>query len=147
VDSNTKRSSVVAGILKSRQEESPEEPREASQAARQAIPAPMLDIRLADGCIRSFSYAYLTEMEFTPGDTLKLVFGDTTVIIDGQNLREMRDRIHMHKEDWVQEGTEAEGDLKPDGAAHVSRIDIERGEEERKERMHRENRRGQGIGR
>jgi len=132
VDTGTKRSSVVAGILESRQKDE-NEPRDASQAARQAIPTPMLDIKLSGGDIESFSYAYLTQVSFTPGDTLTLYFGETKVVIDGQNLRDTRDRIRLHKEDWVQEGTEAEGDLKPDGAAHVSRIEIEKGEDEKKE--------------
>lgn len=134
MDSNTKRSAVLSGILESRQRDSEGDPRDAFKDVRQAIPTPMLDIVLAGGDIESFSYAYLTQVSFTPGDTITLYFGETKVVIDGQNLAEMREKIRLHKADGIQEGTEAESDLKADSAAHVSRIEIEKGEDERKER-------------
>lgn len=127
MDTDTKRPSLVAGILQSRQKA--EEPREASQDARDAVPTPMLDIRRSGGEILSFSYAYLTQVSFLPGDTLTLYFGDKKVIIDGRNLDDVREKIRLHKKGFVQEGTEAEGILKPESAEHIDRIDIEPEEE------------------
>lgn len=150
MESDTKRSSVLAGILGAKARDSaPDsvgEPREAGKEARAAIDTPMLDIAFADGDIESFSYAYLTRTRFTPGDTITLYFAEARVVIDGRNLLEMRERIRLHRQDRVQEGTEAEGDLKPPGAAHISRIDIESEGKEKEERTS-ENRRRSGFGR
>jgi hypothetical protein len=84
VESDFKRKSVVEGILGARQKEVLEaEPREAVKDSRQAIPTPMLDVALANGDIESFSYAYLTRVQFTPGDTVTLHIGDVKVFIEG----------------------------------------------------------------
>ena len=59
--------------------------------ARLAIPTPMLDIVLRSGKVRSFSYAYLAEVEFEPGDTLTLKFtSGATIICEGRDLTRHR---------------------------------------------------------
>ena len=55
-----------------------------------AIPTPMLDIVFRNGKVRSFSYAYLAEVEFEPGDTLTLKFtSGAAVIVEGRGLERL----------------------------------------------------------
>ncbi len=126
------RSSVVAKILGNQAEESVE-PKDAVKDARPAIPTPMLDVVFRSGSIVSFSYAYLTRIDFDPGGKLDLHFGDDVVVIEGRNLLDMRQKLRMHKASEIHEGVEAEDVLKPDSAAHVERIRIVNDREAQKE--------------
>jgi hypothetical protein len=89
--------------------------------SREAV---MLDVRLADGTVVSFPYAYLTRLKYVPGDTLILRFGADEVRVEGRNLARLRDAISEHRARFIQEGTEAEEGLKPEEAAHIGRIVI-----------------------
>ena len=51
-------------------------------------------------------------------------FGDDVVVIEGRNLREVRQKVRLHKADEIVEGVEAEGGLKPESDAHIERIEI-----------------------
>jgi hypothetical protein len=113
------RSSVLTKILGN---ETQDEPRDALKDARPAVPTPMLDVVFGSGSIVSFSYAYLTRIDFDPRGKLDLHFGDDVVVIEGRNLREIRQKIRLHKADEIHEGYEADEVLKPEGAAHVERI-------------------------
>ena len=113
------RSSVLTKILGN---ETQDEPRDALKDARPAVPTPMLDVVFRSGSIVSFSYAYLTRIDFDPRGKLDLHFGDDVVVIEGRNLREIRQKIRLHKADEIHEGYEADEVLKPEGAAHVERI-------------------------
>jgi hypothetical protein len=84
----------------------------------------MLDVRLANGTVESFPYAYLTRLKYVPGDTLTLRFGADEVTAEGRNLGRWRDAISQHRARFIQEGTEAEEGLKPEDAAHIGRIVI-----------------------
>ena len=92
--------------------------------SRAAIPTPMLDVVFKGGAIVSFSYAYLTRIDFDPGGRLALHFGDDVVVIEGRNLFDMRQKLRLHQADAIAEGVEAEGALKPESSAHVERIQI-----------------------
>jgi hypothetical protein len=116
------RSSVVAKILN--QTEDVSELRDAMKESRPAIPTPMLDVVFKSGAIISFSYAYLTRIDFDPVGKLDLHFGDDVVVIEGRNLFDMRQKIRLHRADEIAEGLEAEGALKPENSAHVERIQI-----------------------
>jgi len=127
------RSSVVQKILqKPRHEPETEEARESLKEARPAIPTPMLDLAFRDGRIVSFSYTYLRQVDFAPGDTLVLKFADDTVVrIEGRNLTRHRSQIRLHRADEICEGTEAEGVAASEDEPHISRIEIiESGQEE-----------------
>jgi hypothetical protein len=100
------------------------EPREAVKDMRAAIASPMLDVVFKTGRIVSFSYAYLTQIEFEPKGQMSMHFGDDVVVIEGRNLREVRQKVRLHKADEIVEGVEAEGGLKPEGDAHIERIEI-----------------------
>jgi hypothetical protein len=68
----------------------------------------MLDIRLADGRIVTFSYAYFARMDFTPGDTLSLRLPGAVVRVEGRRLARLREALAEHRARFIQEGTEAE---------------------------------------
>ena len=84
-------------------EEATESFKEARARSRESV---MLDIRLADGTIESFPYAYLTRVRYTPGDVLLMRFGADEVRAEGRNLVRLRDAISEHRMRFIQEGTE-----------------------------------------
>jgi hypothetical protein len=100
------------------------EPRESVKDFRAAIPTPMLDVVFKSGAIVSFSYAYLTRIDFDPSGKLEMYFGDDVLVVEGRNLRDMRQKVRLHKADEIHEGNEAEGALKPESSAHVDSIQI-----------------------
>lgn len=130
-DSDLKvRPSAVRKILHStpRHEPETEEARESYQQARaNSREAVMLDVKLGDGTVESFPYSWLTRVSYLPGDTLVLRFGSDVVTVEGRNLTRLRETITEHRARFVQEGTETEQGLKPEDAAHISRIAIAEG--------------------
>jgi hypothetical protein len=136
------RSSVLTKILGN---EAEDEPRDAMKDSRAAIPTPMLDVVFRSGSIVSFSYAYLTRIDFDPRGKLDLHFGEDVVVIEGRNLRGMQQKLRLHKADEIHEGVEAEGALKPEGAAHVERILILNEREIRREAQRNDNGKHKGV--
>jgi hypothetical protein len=126
------RASVVQKILqKPRHEPETEGARESLKESRPAIPTPMLDVAFRDGRIVSFNYAYLRQVDFEPGDTLTLTFGDERVVrIEGRNLARHRGQIRLHRADEICEGTAAEELMIAEGEPHISRIEILEKEQE-----------------
>jgi hypothetical protein len=102
-------------------EEAKESFQEARANSRESV---MLDVRLSDGTIESFPYAYLTRVRYVPGDRLMLRFGADEVQVEGRNLARLRDAISEHRMRFIQEGTEEDEGLKPDEAPHIGRIVI-----------------------
>ncbi|MBY0504435.1 MAG: hypothetical protein K2X03_11020 [Bryobacteraceae bacterium] len=90
----------------------------------------MLDVRLKDGSRYAFPYGTLLKVDFSPRDELKLVFSANIVVIEGRRLLPLYDLLRRHKAKFVQEGTDAEDGLKPDDAAHIDSIHIQKPEEE-----------------
>jgi hypothetical protein len=133
-DSNAWRSSVVDKVLHHpapRHEPEVEEARDSHQNARaHSREAVMLDVKLADGSIESFPYAWLARIKYQPGDTLTLRFGRNEINIEGRNLSRTRDLVSEHRARFIQEGTEGEEGLKPEDAPHIERIAIKEGVEE-----------------
>jgi len=133
-DINVRRSSAVEKILKHptpRHEPEVEEARESYQNARvQSRESIMLDVKLGDGSIESFPYAWLARATYQPGDTLCLQFGKHEIIIEGRNLSRLREIVTEHRARFIQEGTEGEEGLKPEDAAHIERIVVTEGEDE-----------------
>jgi hypothetical protein len=107
-----------------------EEVRESFQEARaRSRESLMLDVRLANGTVESFPYAYLTRVKYLPGDTLILRFGRDEVTAEGRNLSRLREAISEHRARFIQEGTDGEEGLKPEEAPHITQINIVEGEE------------------
>ena len=91
--------------------------------------APMLDVVFRNGTIRSFNYAYLSEVEFEPGDTLTLKFSTgAAVIAEGRGLDRHRQQVRRHRADEIRECTESELALEMDGVSQVERIFITEGD-------------------
>jgi hypothetical protein len=84
----------------------------------------MLDLRKADGQRHAMSYAYLTRIDYDPGDRMKLHFAGEVVQIQGRRLRPLYQRLLEHRVHAIQEGTDAEEGLKPDEATHIERLEI-----------------------
>jgi len=132
-DSNVRRASVVEKILHPapRHEPEVEEARESHQNARaHSREAIMLDVKMGDGSIESFPYAWLSRVKYQPGDTLILRFGKNEISVEGRNLSRLRDIVSEHRARFIQEGTEGEEGLKPEDAAHIERIVITEGDED-----------------
>ena len=98
-----------------------DEVRNPKRTGRQAI---MLDVRKADGQRYGMSYAYLTRVDFEPGDRLKIHFARDVVQIEGRRLEELYRRLLDHRVDAIQEGTAAEDGLKPEEASHIDRLQL-----------------------
>ena len=89
----------------------------------------MLDLRLLDGTIESFAYAYLTRVKFVPEDLIAMRFGKDEVRVSGKNLYRLFETITEQRTRFIQEGADGEEGLKAADAAHVDEIVITEGEE------------------
>ncbi len=107
-------------------EEAAESFQEGRARSRQSL---MLDLRLVNGTIESFAYAYLTRVRFTPGDILDMRFGPEEVRVKGKNLSRLRETVTEQRTRFIQEGAEGEEGLKAEGEAHVDEILIVEREE------------------
>jgi hypothetical protein len=97
--------------------------------ARQVVPTPMLDVVFRSGKIRSFSYAYLAEVEYEPGDTLTIKFSNgAAVVVEGRNLKGHRQTVRLHRADEIRECTESELALQHEEISQVERISITEGD-------------------
>jgi hypothetical protein len=113
-----------------RHEPEVEEAQDALKEVRLAIPTPMLDVVFRNGKVRSFSYAYLAEVEFEPGDTLTLKFtSGPTVVAEGRGLKQYRQSVRLHRLNELREETESELALDRDGISQVEKISIVEGDE------------------
>jgi hypothetical protein len=93
--------------------------------SRPAMPSPMLDLVFRDGKIRSFSYAYLAEVEFEPGDTLTLKFSSgAAVIVEGRGLARHRVQVRLHRAEAIQESPQSDLERGSEEVAQVDRIYI-----------------------
>jgi hypothetical protein len=118
-------------LAKSKLRHEPEVEEASLREARLAIPTPMLDIVFRDGRIRSFSYAYLTEVDFQPGDTLTLKFsGGAVIIAEGRGLAHHRQQVRLHRAAEIRECSETELALLGEGLSQIESIVITQGEEQ-----------------
>ena len=84
----------------------------------------MLDVKMRNGTIESFPYAWLSRVKYEPGDRLILRFGENEITVEGRNLARLRDIVSEHRARFIQEGTEAEEGLKGEEGAHIERVTI-----------------------
>jgi hypothetical protein len=128
-----KRSPIVEQLLKNplpQHEPEVEEAMDSFQEGRSRSRATtMLDLRMLDGSIESFAYAYLTRVQFKPEDTIAMRFGKDEVRVSGRNLYRLFETITEQRTRFIQEGAEGEEGLKPVDAAHVDQIEIVEGDE------------------
>ena len=97
--------------------------------SRPAMPSPMLDLVFRNGKIRSFSYAYLAEVEFEPGDKLTLKFSNgAAVIVEGRGLARHRVQVRLHRAEAIQESPESELERGLEEISQVDRIYITEGD-------------------
>jgi hypothetical protein len=112
-----------------RHEPEVEEAQHSMKEARLAIPTPMLDVVLRDGKIRSFSYAYLSEVDFEPGDTMTLKFTNgTEIIAEGRGIAYHRQQVRLHRAAEIRECSESELALDIEGVSQVENITIKEGD-------------------
>jgi hypothetical protein len=139
------RPSTLEKILGAKVASELEEPRDAVKDIRASVASPMLDIVFKSGCIVSFSYAYLTQIEFDPKGRMSMHFGDDVVVVNGRNLQEVRQKVRLHKADEIIEGFEAEDALKPESASHIERIEIYSEKEAKREAQKNDPERNKGF--
>jgi hypothetical protein len=112
-----------------RHEPEVEDAEKSMKEARLAILTPMLDLIFRDGKVRSFSYAYLSEVEFEPGDTLTLKFTTgAEITVEGRGLARHRQHVRLHRADEIRECPEGELALQDEGISQVERILITEGD-------------------
>ena len=84
----------------------------------------MLDVRFSNGARCALSYSYLVKIEYLPADQLKLSFGLDTVLVEGRRLLPLYEKLRRHRARFMQEGTVAEDELKPEEASHIDLIEL-----------------------
>ncbi len=108
-----------------RHEPEVQEAERALKEMRGAVPTPMLDVAFRSGKVRSFSYAYLSEVEFEPGDTLTLRFtSGATIIAEGRGLARLRQSVRLHRADEIRECPKDELGLEGEEIMQVANITI-----------------------
>lgn len=106
-----------------------EEAEQTLKEARLALITPMLDVVFRSGKVRSFGYAYLSEVEFEPGDTLTLKFtSGAQVVIEGRDLARHRQQVRLHRASEIRESSESELELDGKDVSQVERIQITEGD-------------------
>jgi hypothetical protein len=88
--------------------------------------APMLEMRFADRRVACFDYGSLEEAWFLSDGKFTLRFGRKQIIAEGKNLRRLFDTIIEHRQRFICEGTGDEEASKPEDAAHIDKITIQR---------------------
>lgn len=127
-DTTVEKPAHLRQILEKARPQHEQEVKEAEKSlkeARLAIPTPMLDVIFRDGRICSFSYAYLAEVDFVPGDTMTLKFSTGVMVVaEGRDLRHHRLQIRLHRAEEIRECTESELMLAGEGGSVVERIRV-----------------------
>jgi len=96
---------------------------------RGSVPTPMLDLAFRDGRVRSFSYAYLSDVDFMPGDMLTLRFTSGALVhVEGRNLARLRQSVRLHRADEIRESSDTEVMQDGQDVAQVDRIQITEGD-------------------
>ncbi len=90
----------------------------------------MLDVRFSNGSRCALSYSFLVKIEYLPADQVKLRFGLDTVLVEGRRLLPLYEMLRRHRTRFVQEGTVAEDELKPEEASHIDLIQLTQNKEE-----------------
>jgi hypothetical protein len=90
-----------------------------------------LELRYCDGKRKFFSLVELGEADFDPGesDIITLRFARSNVIVTGQKLICLYERLLDQRARFIQQSTEAEGDLESPDKPYIETIEVVRKEE------------------
>jgi hypothetical protein len=90
-----------------------------------------LELRYCDGKRRFFSLVELGETDFDPGenDTITLRFARANVIVTGQKLVRLYEKLLDQRARFIQQSTEAEGELESPDEPYIEEIEILRKED------------------
>ena len=90
-----------------------------------------LELRFCDGKRRFFSLVELGETDFDPGDsdTLTLRFARANIVVTGRSLVTLYEKLLDQRARFIEQNTDAEGDLHGPGKPYVERIEIQRKED------------------
>jgi hypothetical protein len=90
-----------------------------------------LDLRYCDGRRSFFSLVELGETDFDPGDTdiITLRFARANVVVTGQKLIRLYEKLLDQRARFIQQGTEAEGELQSPDEPYIEKIEILRKED------------------
>ena len=130
-----RRSSAITKILKhpATLQEKDEEKAEAYTEARvRSRDNLALEIRFADGRRAAFSYAYLveTDLDFDDHcDVLTLRFGRADIVVKGQALIEIYEKLLDQRARFIQQGTPAEEERRRSNEPYVENVEIIRKED------------------
>jgi hypothetical protein len=92
----------------------------------------VLELRFADGTRAALCYSYLVETDFEFGegtDTITLRFNSAKVVVTGQGLLGLYEKLLDQRTRYIQEGMGSDDDTETEHAAYVERIEIERKED------------------
>ena len=90
-----------------------------------------LELRYCDGKRRFFSLVELGETDFDPGnsDIITLRFVRANVIVTGQKLMHLYEKLLDQRARFIQQNTEAEGELQSVNEPYIEKIEIVRRED------------------
>jgi len=90
-----------------------------------------LELRYCDGKRKFFSLVELGETDFDPGnsDIITLRFVRANVIVTGQKLMHLYEKLLDQRARFIQQNTEAEGELQSPNEPYIEKIEIVRRED------------------
>jgi hypothetical protein len=90
-----------------------------------------LELRFCDGKRKSFSLMEGPEIDFDPGDsdTVTLRFARANVVVTGRALKTLYEKLQDQRARFIQQNTQAEGELIPSTDLFIETIKIERKED------------------
>jgi hypothetical protein len=90
-----------------------------------------LELRFCDGKRRAFSLVEGPEVDFDPddADTITLRFARANIVVKGQKLVRLYEKLLDQRARFIQQNTEAEGELQSPDEPYVEKIEILRRED------------------
>jgi hypothetical protein len=90
-----------------------------------------LELRFCDGKRSAFSLVEGPEVDFDPddADTITLRFARANVVVKGQRLVRLYEKLLDQRARFIQQNTEAEGELQSPDEPYVEKIEIQRKED------------------
>jgi hypothetical protein len=90
-----------------------------------------LELRFCNGKQKFFSLVELGETDFDPGDSdiITLRFARANVIVTGQKLMPLYEKLLDQRARFIQQNTEAEGELQSVNEPYIEKIEIVRRED------------------
>jgi hypothetical protein len=134
-DTDTKKSPALQKILSHpalRREQEEDGDKAYDEARIRSRDSYMVEFRFASGRKAAFSWAGMPEIDFDPEEgfeTITLRFASAKVIVNGQALGELYEKLLDQRTRFIQEGTGSDQDSRKRHGPLVERIEIERKED------------------